>query len=65
MVSTSRKKVVNKRILFPMNRNSDSSSQNEVFIKNIRFHYAAKLLSPTGISKKLIKIVSNRREVAI
>ena len=53
MVSTSRKEVLNKRILFPINRNSDSTSQNERFIKNIR--YAEKLLSPEEISKKLVK----------
>ena len=51
MVSTSRKKAVNKRILFPIDRNSDSTSQNEGFVKKIRFHYAEKLLSPAGISK--------------
>ena len=55
MVSTSRKKAVNKRILFPIDRNSDSTSQNEGFVKKIRFHYAEKLLSPTGISKKHVK----------
>ena len=53
--STSRKEVLNKRILFPINRNSDSTSQNERFIKNIRFHYAEKLLSPEEISKKLVQ----------
>ena len=26
--------------------------QNEGFVKKIRFHYAEKLLSPAGISKK-------------
>ena len=55
MVSTSRKKYVNKRILFPLDRYSDSTSQNEGFIKNILFHYAEKLLSPAGISKKTCK----------
>ena len=49
------KKVVNKRILFPINRNSNSSSQNEEFVKKIRLHYAEKLLSPGGISKKTRK----------
>ena len=49
------KNVVNKRILFPIDRNSDSTSQNEGFVKNIRFHYAEKLLSPAGISKKPVK----------
>ena len=52
MVSTSRKKAVNKRILFPIDRNSDSNSQNEGFVKKIHFHYAEKLLSLAGISKK-------------
>ena len=52
MVTTSRKKAVNKRILFPIDRNSDSTSQNERFVKKIRFHYAEKLLSPAGLSKK-------------
>ena len=42
-------KAVNKRILFSLNKNSDSTSRNEVFVKNIRFHYAEKLLSPAGI----------------
>ena len=55
MVSTSRKKVVNKRVLFPIGRNSDSSSQNEGFGKKICFHYAENLLSPAGISKKTCK----------
>ena len=43
---------VNKRILFPIDRNSDSNSQNEGFVKKIHFHYAEKLLSLAGISKK-------------
>ena len=55
MVFTRRKKPVNKRILFPIDKNSDSTSQNEGFVKNIRFHYAEKLLSPAGISKKPVK----------
>ena len=55
MVSTSRKKAANKRILFPIDRNSDSTSQNEGFVKKTRFHYAEKLLSSAGISKKLVK----------
>ena len=55
MVSTSRKKAVNKRILFPIDRNSDSTSEIEGFIKNIRFHYSEKLLSPAGIFKKTSK----------
>ena len=56
MVSTRRKKAVYKRILFPIDRNSYSTSQNEGLIKNIRFHYTEKLLSPAGISKKATKI---------
>ena len=55
MVSTSRKEVVNKRILFPIERNSDFTSQNEGFVKKMYFHYAVKLLSPAGISKKTRK----------
>ena len=33
-----KKKAVNKRILFPIDRNSDSKSQNEGFVKKTRFH---------------------------
>ena len=55
MVSTRRKKAVNKRILFPIDRNSDSTNQHEGFVKKIRFHFAEKLLSPAGISKKTRK----------
>ena len=55
MASTSRKKVVNKIILFPIDKNSDSTSQNEGFVKKIRFHYAEKLLSPAENLKKLVK----------
>ena len=55
MFSTSREKAVNKKKLFPIGRNSDSTSQNEGFVKKIRFHYAEKLLSPAGISKKTCK----------
>ena len=55
MVSTSIKKSVNKRILFPEDRNPDSTSQNEGFVKKIRFRYTEKLLSLAGISKKLVK----------
>ena len=46
------KKAVNKRILFPIDRNLDSTSQNEEFVKKIRFDYAEKLLSSAEISKK-------------
>ena len=56
MVSISRKKAVNKIILFPIDINSDSTSQNEGFVKKRRFHYAGKLFSPAGISKKHVKI---------
>ena len=52
MFSTSRKKAVNKRILFLIDRNYDTTSLNEGFVKKISFHYAEKLLSPAGISKK-------------
>ena len=57
----------NKRILFPLDKNSDSISQNEGFVKNIRFHYAEKLLSTVGISKNnSLKMASNnRREVTL
>ena len=55
MVSTSRKKAINKRILFRIDRNSDSTSQNEGSVKKICFQYAEKLLSPAGISKKTRK----------
>ena len=55
MASTSRKKAVNKRILFPIDKNSDSTSQNERFVKQIRSHYTKNLLSPTEISKKTRK----------
>ena len=54
MVSISRKKAVNKIILFPIGINSDSTSQNEGFVKKIRFRYAGKLLSPAGISNFII-----------
>ena len=53
MASTSRKKALNKIILFPIDRNSDSTNQNEGFVKKVRFHYAEKLLSPAEISKKI------------
>ena len=56
MVSISRKKAVHEIILFPIDINSDSTSQNEGFIKKIRFHYPGKVLSPAGISKKQVKI---------
>ena len=44
-----RKKAVNKVILFPLNKNSDSTSRNEELVKKIRFHDAEKLLSPAEI----------------
>ena len=34
MVSARRKKAVDKTILFPLNKNSDSTSPNERFVKN-------------------------------
>ena len=46
---------VNKRIPFPIDRNSDFTSQNEGFVKKICFYYAEKLLSLAGISKKTRK----------
>ena len=55
MVSKSRKKTVNKRIMFPIDRNSDSTNQNEGFVKYMRFHYVEKLLSTAGVSKKTRK----------
>ena len=60
-------KLENERILFPLDKNSDSISQNEGFVKNIRFHYAEKLLSTVGISKNnSLKMASNnRREVTL
>ena len=44
MTPISRKKAVNKRILFPIDKNSDSTSYNEGFVKKILFHNAKKLL---------------------
>ena len=44
MVSTNRKKAVNKIILFPVDKNSVSTNENEGFVKKIRFHDAEKLL---------------------
>ena len=55
MASTGRKKTLNKVILFPIDRNSDSTNQNEGFLKKIRFHYTEELLSPADISKKASK----------
>ena len=49
------KRSVNKRILFSIDRNPDSTTQNEGFVKKIRFHYGEKLLSPAGVSKKTVK----------
>ena len=51
MIYKNGKNVVNKRTLFPLHRNSDSTSQNEGLIKKIRFYHAEKLLSPVEISK--------------
>ena len=50
-----KKKTVNKRILFPIERNSDSTSLNEGFVIKIRFHFSEKMLSRAGISKKTRK----------
>ena len=62
-----KKKAIKERKLFPINRNFDSTSQNEEFIEIMRFHYPKKLLSPGGISKKKHgKMSSNsRREVTL
>ena len=64
MVSISRRKAVNKIILFPIDIISDSTSQNEGFFKKVRLHYPGKLLSPAGISKKTrknwLRIVAER-----
>ena len=49
------KKSCKQKILFPIGRNSDSTSQNEGFVKKIRFHFAEKLLSPAEISEKTLK----------
>ena len=46
------KKDANKRKLFPVYKNSHFASQNESFVKKIIFHYAVKLFSLTGMSKK-------------
>ena len=52
-VSTNRgKKAVNKRIMFPVDKNSISTNQDEGLIKKILSHYAEKLLSPAEISKQ-------------
>ena len=61
------KKAIKEGKLFSINRNFDSTSQNEEFIEIIRFHYPEKLLSPGGISKKKHgKMSSNsRREVTL
>ena len=49
------KKAVNKRILLPIDGNSDSTAQYEGFVIKIRFHFAEKLHSPARISKKTCK----------
>ena len=46
------KKAVNKKILFPIDRNSDSANQNEGFVKK-KSHCAEKLPSPAEISIKI------------
>ena len=50
MVSTSTKKVMNKRKLFSLDIKFDSTSQNERLIKKMRSHHAEKLFSPVEIS---------------
>ena len=54
-----KRKAANKRILFPLNKNFDSTSRNEGFVKKIRFHYAENLLSAAGI---FIYIYKTRRK---
>ena len=44
-----KKKLLLKRIHFPLNKNSDFASRNEGFVKEIFFQYTEKLLSPAGI----------------
>ena len=46
------KKAVNKRILLPVDKNSDLKSHNERFVKKLRFHYVEKLLPLAEIPKK-------------
>ena len=36
--SQEERKAVNKRIVFPLNKNSDATSRNEGFLKKIDFH---------------------------
>ena len=48
-----------KRILFPLNKNFDSTSRNEGFVKKMRFLYAEKLLSPARIYYIYIKRVED------
>ena len=60
-----RQKAGNKRIPFPLDKNFDSISRNEGFVKKVRFHCAGKLLSLEGISRKIPQktVSSSRREV--
>ena len=55
MVSTSKRKAVNKRILLSVDKIFDPTCQNEGFVKKIRFHYAERPLSLGGKSKKTRK----------
>ena len=43
---------VNKRILFPLNKNYDSTSRNEGFVKKNHFHFAKKLLPLAGVTHR-------------
>ena len=49
---TGSKKAVSKRILFLLDKNSESISYNEGLAKKMRFNYAEKLLSLRGYSVK-------------
>ena len=43
------RKAVHKRMLFPLNKKSDSANRDEGLVKKIHLHYAGKLLSAAGI----------------
>ena len=49
------KKTVNKRILSPIDRNSDSTSQNEGFVIKIRFHFVESCFHRQEYLKKYVK----------
>ena len=56
------KKAVNKKILFPIDKNSDSTSQNQGFVKKISFHYAESCYHRQKYLKKLVKNVFQQQE---